>query len=57
VVYIDLLCISAVTKVAVSKQGPCIENLQQVWHNVNGERPKSADDLDVLDEAQIKSGV
>ena len=23
-----------------------------MWYNVNGERPKSADDLDVLDEAQ-----
>ena len=51
--YIDLLCISAVTKVAVAKQGPCTEDLQ-VWHNVYGQRPKPADDLDVLDEAQTE---
>jgi hypothetical protein len=44
VAYIDFLCISAVTEVIVAKQGPCIEDLQ-VWHNVYGERPKSAEDL------------
>ena len=49
-VYIDLLCISAATEVAVAKQGPCTGDLQ-VWHNVYGEGLKSADDLDVLDEA------